>query len=198
MSEGIKWTPIPFFNNKIVCDLIEGKKPPGIFLLLDDVCSTQHAVSEGSDRALVDKIGQIHAGHEHFIAGSGGFTIKHFAGNVNYTTADFQAKNSDTLSNEVIQAIQTTSNPLLQFLFPDEIDPNSRKRPPTAGSKLVGQCAKLVTQLLDSTPHYCRCIKSNDQKKPNIFEGDRVNHQVKYLNLLSSATLLPKPLSDCS
>lgn len=25
VSEGIKWTPIDYFNNKIVCDLIESK-----------------------------------------------------------------------------------------------------------------------------------------------------------------------------
>ena len=31
VSEGIKWTPIDYFNNKIVCDLIESKVE---FLLL--------------------------------------------------------------------------------------------------------------------------------------------------------------------
>lgn len=34
ISEGIKWTSIDYFNNKIVCDLIEAKKPPGIMCLL--------------------------------------------------------------------------------------------------------------------------------------------------------------------
>ncbi len=30
-SEGIAWTPIPFFNNKIVCDLLDGARPSGLF-----------------------------------------------------------------------------------------------------------------------------------------------------------------------
>lgn len=34
VSEGIKWTPIDYFNNKVVCDLIEARKPPGDFLFL--------------------------------------------------------------------------------------------------------------------------------------------------------------------
>lgn len=38
VREGIKWTPIEYFNNKIVCDLIEEKNPPGIFPVMDDVC----------------------------------------------------------------------------------------------------------------------------------------------------------------
>jgi len=31
MAEGIQWTTVEFFNNKIVCDLIEAKRPPGFF-----------------------------------------------------------------------------------------------------------------------------------------------------------------------
>lgn len=53
VQEGIKWTPIDYFNNKIVCDLIESKKPIGIMCVLDDVCATMHAVSEGADQTLL-------------------------------------------------------------------------------------------------------------------------------------------------
>ena len=53
MQEGIKWTSIDYFNNKIVCDLIESKTPPGIMSIIDDVCATMHAVSEGSDNQLL-------------------------------------------------------------------------------------------------------------------------------------------------
>ncbi len=53
--EGIKWKPIDFFNNQIVCDLIEGTRPPGLLLILDDVCKTVHAESEGADEKFVQK-----------------------------------------------------------------------------------------------------------------------------------------------
>ncbi len=87
--EGIQWTPIPFFNNKIVCELIEGalqgskqRLPPGVFALLDDVCATMHAESKGADRAFAEKIGSIHSSHPHLLPGNGGakasFTVKHF------------------------------------------------------------------------------------------------------------------------
>lgn len=52
MHEGIKWTAIDYFNNQIVCELIEGRRPPGVFAILDDVCATLHAVSEGADNDL--------------------------------------------------------------------------------------------------------------------------------------------------
>ena len=53
VQEGIKWTPIDYFNNKVVCDLIESKSPIGIMCILDDVCATMHAVSEGADQTLL-------------------------------------------------------------------------------------------------------------------------------------------------
>jgi len=52
VAENIKWTPIDYFNNKVVCDLIESKQPPGLFCVMDDVCATMHAVSEGADLNL--------------------------------------------------------------------------------------------------------------------------------------------------
>lgn len=48
-QEGIKWTPVEFFNNKIVCDLVEEKRPPGIMCVLDDVCAQLHAQTDGAD-----------------------------------------------------------------------------------------------------------------------------------------------------
>lgn len=33
VSEGILWTPIEYFNNKVVCDLIETRRPPGYYFL---------------------------------------------------------------------------------------------------------------------------------------------------------------------
>jgi myosin-1 len=72
--EGIQWQPIKFFNNKIVVDLIDSVKvcavcvyprtsascdalqPPGIFSILNDVCATMHAVSDGADAKFIDKV----------------------------------------------------------------------------------------------------------------------------------------------
>lgn len=52
ISEHIKWTPIEYFNNAIVVELLEGKRLPGLFLILDDVCATLHSGSTGADANL--------------------------------------------------------------------------------------------------------------------------------------------------
>lgn len=36
---------------------------------------------------------------------------------------------------------------------------------------------------MQSVPSYVRCIKPNEHKKPRDWDGKRVEHQVRYLNL---------------
>jgi hypothetical protein len=48
--------PYDYFNNKVVVDLIESKKPPGVMAILDDVCFTMHAQSDGADALYKDLV----------------------------------------------------------------------------------------------------------------------------------------------
>lgn len=50
VQEGIAWRSIDYFNNAIVCQLIEERKPPGVMAILDDTCASQHGVKEGQDQ----------------------------------------------------------------------------------------------------------------------------------------------------
>lgn len=36
-SEGIAWTPVEYFNNRIICDLVE-EPHKGIIAILDEAC----------------------------------------------------------------------------------------------------------------------------------------------------------------
>ena len=58
-QEQIQWTPIQYFNNKIVCDLIEEKRPPGIFAALNDAVATAHADSSAADNSFVQRTSML-------------------------------------------------------------------------------------------------------------------------------------------
>ncbi|RHY34514.1 hypothetical protein DYB32_000891 [Aphanomyces invadans] len=177
--EGITWTPIPFFNNKVVCDLIEGKAPPGIFYVLDDTIKTMHSQQgDGVDLTFLEKMAGVHKGHAHFSKRGRVFEIKHYAGNVQYSALGFGEANKESLTKDVMALIRRSSNKLIQYLFqnePTEEDdqPGRKKLALTAGSKIRTQCAALVTALMDCQPHYVRCIKSNDRKQPNNIDDKR-------------------------
>ena len=84
VQEGIKWKPIEYFNNKVVCDLIESKSPPGIMCVLDDVCATMHAVTGGADDTLLQKLAATASvgSHQHYQGSNTGFVVHHYAGKV--------------------------------------------------------------------------------------------------------------------
>ncbi|XP_076593536.1 myosin IEb isoform X2 [Chaetodon auriga] len=184
VQEGIKWTPIEYFNNKVVCDLIESKlNPPGLMSILDDVCATMHAKGEGADQTLLQKLqGQI-GSHEHFSSWNRGFIIHHYAGKVSYDVSGFCERNRDVLFNDIIELMQSSEFPFIRALFPENLEAEKRGRPSTASSKIKKQANTLVQTLMKCTPHYIRCIKPNETKRPRDWEENRVRHQVEYLGL---------------
>lgn len=183
VQEGIKWTPIDYFNNKIVCDLIESKAPPGIMCVLDDICATMHAVTEGADQTLIQKLSASVGSHQHYQGSSTGFVIHHYAGKVTYDTSGFCERNRDVLFTDIIQLMQSSESAFIRSLFPEETGGTTRGRPTTAGSKIKTQANKLVETLMKCTPHYVRCIKPNETKRSHDWEDNRVLHQVEYLGL---------------
>ncbi|XP_068551393.1 unconventional myosin-Ie isoform X1 [Anas acuta] len=184
VQEGIRWTPIDYFNNKIVCDLIENKvNPPGIMSILDDVCATMHAVGEGADQTLLQKLQMQIGTHEHFNSWNQGFIIHHYAGKVSYDMDGFCERNRDVLFMDLIELMQSSDLPFIKALFPENLQADKKGRPTTAGSKIKKQANDLVGTLMKCTPHYIRCIKPNETKKPRDWEESRVKHQVEYLGL---------------
>ena len=135
VREQIKWTPIKYFNNKVVCDLIEERRPPGIFAALNDACATAHADPTAADNSFIQRTAAL-SSNLHFEARGAQFLVKHYAGDVMYNVAGMTDKNKDLLVKDLLDLIGSSGNQFLQGLFPDRPDPNSKKRPPTASDRI--------------------------------------------------------------
>lgn len=135
VREQIQWNPIKYFNNKIVCDLIEEKRPPGIFAALNDACATAHADPTAADNSFIQRTSQL-AQNPHFESRGSQFLVRHYAGDVMYNVAGMTDKNKDSLVKDLLDLVAGSSNQFLQSLFPDRPDPNSKKRPPTGGDRI--------------------------------------------------------------
>ncbi|KAN0021662.1 hypothetical protein ACTFIU_003806 [Dictyostelium citrinum] len=190
VREGIEWKNIEYFNNKPICELIE-KKPIGLISLLDEAC----LIAKSTDQTFLDSICKQFEKNPHFQSygvskdrsiGDTCFRLKHYAGDVTYDVRGFLDKNKDTLFGDLISSMQSSSDPLVQGLFPPTRPEDSKKRPETAGSQFRNAMNALITTLLACSPHYVRCIKSNDNKQAGVIDEDRVRHQVRYLGLLEN------------
>ena len=187
VQEGIAWKEISYFNNAIVCQLIEEKKPkPGIMAILDDVCASQHGVTDGADQNLQAKLRDACRQHKFFEDSSKGFVIHHYAGVVSYDVRGFCDRNRDIFNDDLIELMQSSGSNLIGQLFKEKLASNqggAKKRPVTASAKIKSQANELVKSLMQCNPHYIRCIKPNETKRPRDWDKDQVKHQVEYLGL---------------
>jgi myosin-1 len=179
--EQIKWTPIEYFDNKIVCDLIESTRPPGIFSALKDATKTAHADPAACDRTFMQAINGM--SNRHLTPRQGNFIIKHYAGDVSYTVDGITDKNKDQLLKGLLNLFGQSSNGFVHALFPHEVDQDNRKAPPSAGDKIKASANDLVATLMKAQPSYIRTIKPNENKSPSEYNVPNVMHQIKYLGL---------------
>jgi len=187
--EGIEWTHIEYFNNKVVCDLIEGKRPPGIFAFLDEECIYPKA----TDQTFLGKLNRNLGKNAYYDnpkdeklganVEATEFIVKHYAGDVEYSPSGMIQKNKDTLFRDLIDLMGTSTETHYQALFPESKEADTHKKPVTAATQFRGQMQKLIATLGACEPHYVRCIKPNDVKQGGKYDISRVTHQVRYLGL---------------
>lgn len=188
VQEQIKWTPIDYFNNKVVCDLIEATRPqPGLFAALNDSIKTAHADSDAADQVFAQRLSMVGANNRHFEDRKGKFIIKHYAGDVVYDVAGMTDKNKDAMLRDLLEMLSTSQNSFVnQVLFPPqllEVLADKKKRPETASDKIKKSANVLVDTLSQCQPSYIRTIKPNQTKRPKEYDNAQVLHQVKYLGL---------------
>lgn len=179
--EQIRWTPIKYFDNKVVCDLIEQIRPVGLFSAMKDATKTAHADPAACDRTFMQSINGM--SHAHLTPRQGSFIIKHYAGDVSYTVEGITDKNKDQLLKGVQNLFQQSQNRFVHMLFPQQVDQDNRKLPPTAGDRIRTSANALVETLMKCQPSYIRTVKPNENKSPTEYNVPNVLHQVKYLGL---------------
>uniref|UniRef100_A0A3Q4M8E0 Unconventional myosin-Ih-like n=1 Tax=Neolamprologus brichardi TaxID=32507 RepID=A0A3Q4M8E0_NEOBR len=189
--EGIEWEPVPYFNNKIICDLVE-EKFRGIISLLDEECLRP---GEATDLTFLEKMEDKIGGHPHFVTHKladqktrktlkrGDFRLLHYAGEVTYCVVGFLDKNNDLLYRNGKEVMRQSKNGIIKHCFPST-EPDSKRRPETVVTQFKNSLVGLTEILMMKEPWYVRCIKPNEAKQPGHFDDVLVRHQVKYLGLM--------------
>ena len=224
-KEGIRFREIAFRDNQDVIDLIELPKG-GIVSILDEQCRLPQA----SD---VRFTGAVHAAHDShnrmldvrkFKTPSGkrhqedeAFVIKHFAGDVCYSTQGFLDKNHDALNPDLFSLVASSSVPFIaQELFGGTEDgeeesqdskddagssegaaavASAKKRRKSSRSLTVGgkfrkQMLELMDRLHETSSNFIRCIKPNSDQVPAKFDSVSIIHQLRCAGMMEALLLM--------
>ncbi|XP_033231321.1 unconventional myosin IC isoform X2 [Belonocnema kinseyi] len=194
LKEGIEWENVHYFNNKVICDLIE-EKYKGIISLMDEECLRP---GDPTDLSFLEKLNSNLSSHPHYIShmkadiqtqkimGRDEFRLVHYAGDVTYSVRGFLEKNNDLLFRDLREVMSHTTNSITKAVFGVKKDLSSKRRPETAVTQFKNSLNNLVEILMGKEPSYIRCIKPNDFKMSNQFNEKIVLHQVKYLGLIEN------------
>ncbi|XP_068784796.1 myosin-IIIb isoform X4 [Struthio camelus] len=205
-EEELPWETIKFSNNEPILDLLLAK-PLGLLSLLDE----QSAFPQATDKTFVDKLNSSFKGNLHFQPGRSrvlGFSIIHYAGNVQYTAGGFLEKNRDTLPANVRGLFINSVTPLLSVLFtatisrtgtlmphvkakviPGADDKFNSTRKQSVGAQFRHSLMVLMERMYSANPHFVRCIKPNSQKEPGVVDSQVVLQQLRYNGLLETVRI---------
>ncbi|XP_059920754.1 unconventional myosin-Ih [Gadus macrocephalus] len=188
-AEGIEWEAVQFFNNKIICDLVE-ERHRGIISILDEECLRP---GDATDLTFLERLEEKMGDHPHFVThrladittrktlDRGDFRLLHYAGEVTYCVVGFLDKNNDLLYKNIKDLMGQSKNSIVREVF-GNADADSRRRPETVATQFKSSLLKLTESLLAKDAWYVRCLKSNESKKP----GNGETHPVHWVLLGST------------
>ncbi|EEB07886.2 myosin-52 [Schizosaccharomyces japonicus yFS275] len=194
-SEGLQWSYIDYQDNQPCIDMIENKL--GILSLLDEECR----MPTNSEKNWVSKL------NSHFTKdpyknsykqsrfSETEFTIKHYALDVTYNAEGFIDKNKDTISEELIDLLNSSKNSFLTDLLSFRANQatsvvskarNARPRNPTLGAMFKASLIGLMDTINETNAHYIRCVKPNEAKAAWEFDSNMVLSQLRACGVLET------------
>merc|ERR1740136_8361 len=192
-TEGIQADEITFKDNKDLIEMFEQPKT-GMWAVLNEEC----VVPKGTDKGFTEKLLEAHKKNAEVIAtvkgksAGEGFCIKHFAGDVTYSTGSWLNKNKDPLNGDLMVLMQFSDNAVLKEMF------SAEAAPPGAGGKFKSNKFKgiitafctgleqLYTVLDSSALHFVRCFKPNDAKTGGLWAPETVTRQLHTSGVLDA------------
>jgi myosin-5 len=208
MREQIEWKFIDFADNQPCIDLIEGKL--GILSLLDE----ESRLPMGSDEQFVTKLHHNYSGEKHRFYkkprfGKSAFTVCHYAVDVTYESDGFIEKNRDTVPDEHMEVLRSSSNKFLieildvaSSIREKETTPAAKpgttmsagrriatNRKPTLGGIFKSSLIELMATINSTDVHYIRCIKPNEAKAAWQFDGPMVLSQLRACGVLETVRI---------
>ena len=217
-NDGIKFEAITYTDNSNIIEICEGKEK-GIFPSLDSVCKAPKATDEtlanqlhenhGKSKILCrPKAQKAGGGKARGITDKEGFVLKHFAGEVTYAVANWLDKNNDKLSEDYEKHLKSSSKTLVNtYLTKKEEEDGggggggkggggARRGKPkaaqTVSRSFLASLKRLLDALESTDAHFIRCIKPNNELKPNLLYGAFVLTQLKCSGTLEAVELMQK------
>ena len=111
-----------------------------------------------------------------------------------YESVGFLDKNNDTIHEGLLQVLSKSSAPFVAGLCPPETEEVSHGpqggRFKSVSGRFSLQLGNLMATLNETTSHFIRCIKPNQEQKPRVLERFGVMTQLQYSGMCAALLLM--------
>ncbi|EPR79697.1 Myosin heavy chain, partial [Spraguea lophii 42_110] len=182
-TENIDWNFIDFgLDLQPTIDLIEKTSPIGILSYLDEECVMPRA----NDKTFIEKL-KLNLPKQFKntkvfseLKFKQGFTLKHYAGLVEYEVEDWTLKNRDTFFDSFTVLLSSGSE-LISTIYSKGGSGSQVKKGyfRTVSQRHKEQLYSLMKMLQNTNPHFVRCILPNSKKMAYTYEGEMILNQLR-------------------
>ncbi|KAJ8981407.1 hypothetical protein NQ317_010345 [Molorchus minor] len=187
-KEGISWSNICFIDNQDILDML-GAKPLNVFSLIDE----ESKFPKGTDFSLLSKLHNQHYRKVYYLKPKSDMTpsfgIQHFAGEVFYDVPGFLEKNRDSFSQDLRNLVLNSQNDTLKSIFKYNSQETMSMKTITLSSQFRSSLELLMKTLNVCHPFFVRCIKPNDEKKPQVFDRVLCTRQLRYSGMMETTKI---------
>ena len=185
--EGIDVPHIDFIDNAPMIELLTEPKH-GVLPMLDE----ELRIPGGSDKNFLHKLEEKQAKNPVYnrcpkLRNS--FGVQHYAGAVNYDVTSFLDKNRDTLTADLLELLQASESPFLKLLYPPDAQQSTAQRKHSLVHQFQKQLNDLMRALYQTSPHYIRCIKPNNEKKALVMVPRNTYEQLTYAGVFEAVAI---------
>uniref|UniRef100_A0A8C9H234 Myosin-A-like n=1 Tax=Piliocolobus tephrosceles TaxID=591936 RepID=A0A8C9H234_9PRIM len=165
-EEGISSAELKYTSNKdvisVLCD-----KGRSVLSYLEDQCLAPGGTDEKFVSACVINLKTNEKFIPAKVASNKNFLIQHTIGAIQYCAENFLFKNKDVLRGELVEVIMASNNDIVKALFEGQIIEKGKiAKGSLIGSQFLNQLISLMSLINCTEPHFIRCIKPNENKKP--------------------------------
>lgn len=188
-SEGISSANLEFKSNKLVLEALCDKKN-SILSALEDQCLVPSGTDEKFLSAAYNNLKSNPCLKPAKISGDVNFVVSHTIGDIQYSASGFLFKNKDVLRAELVEVVQKSQSELVSNLFKDVfIERGKMAKGQLIGSQFINSLGTLMSIIDETEPHFIRCVKPNESKKPLDWVASKVLIQLHSLSILEALQL---------
>ncbi|SGZ40719.1 uncharacterized protein HGUI_02919 [Hanseniaspora guilliermondii] len=186
MKENISWNFKDYgLDLQNTIDLLSSK-PNGILPILDEETIMPNSTDQKFYDRLIDtfqknsRFQRVKASHnkdkKHQVDLKN-FIVEHYAGSVEYDSADWLHKNKEPLNEQLHSLLKSSKNGLIRDeLFAEDIRKSNSFK--TQTQRHSSQLNSLLDNLRNANPHFIRCILPNRVKSSKVFDKKLVLDQL--------------------